>query len=72
MIEWFTIIHDQYGTILYRSPAFSKKWMSAKWASRLIDKHHKLNEWFYEVYNESMKDNHRYKNTMEANENYDE
>lgn len=54
MIEWFSIIRDQYGTIQYRSPAFPKKWIAVKWASKLIDKHHKLNEWFYEVYNEPM------------------
>lgn len=48
-IIWRAIIKDGFDNIKYYSPEFSKKWLAEKWASKMIDKHKKLNEWFYET-----------------------
>lgn len=55
-IIWRAIIKDEFGNIKHYSSEFSKKWLAEKWASKMIDKHKKLNEWFYEVQCEIRKD----------------
>ena len=50
MLIWKALIRDELGNVKYRSPEFNKKWIAIKWASNIIDKHKKLDEWFYEVW----------------------
>lgn len=42
------IISDRHGKEVMRQE-FDKHWKAVKWASKKIDEHKKLNEWFYET-----------------------
>jgi hypothetical protein len=49
-ITFTAVILTESGKVIQKQIGFKKKWKAEKWASRQIDKNHKLDEWFFKVY----------------------